>query len=47
MTIGEIITVALVIGSFSLGRYSGFHDGYRKGRIAVRRYYESLERVGR
>lgn len=47
MTIGQIITLALIFGAFALGRYSGYHDGYVKGRIAVRRYYESLERVSR
>jgi hypothetical protein len=47
MTIAQLITLALVFGSFALGRYSGYHDGYVKGRRAVRRYYESLERVSR
>jgi len=47
MTIAQLITLVLVFGSFALGRYSGYHDGYVKGRIAVRRYYESLERVAR
>jgi len=47
MTIAQLITLLLVFGSFALGRYSGYHDGYVKGRRAVRRYYESLERVGR
>jgi hypothetical protein len=47
MTIAQLITLLLVFGSFALGRYSGYHDGYVKGRIAVRRYYESIERVSR
>jgi hypothetical protein len=47
MTIAQLITLILVFGSFALGRYSGYHDGYVKGRRAVRRYYESLERVSR
>lgn len=47
MSIAQLITLILVFGAFAAGRYSGYHDGYVKGRIAVRRYYESLERVGR
>jgi hypothetical protein len=46
MTIAQLITLALVFGAFALGRYSGNHDGYVKGRKAVRKYYESLQ-VGR
>ena len=40
MTIAQILFFAFFIGGFALGRYSGFHDGYVKGRKAVRRYYE-------
>jgi mannose/fructose/N-acetylgalactosamine-specific phosphotransferase system component IID len=47
MTIGEIITFVLLVLSFAMGRYSGYHDGYVKGRKAVRKYYESLQQVGR
>jgi hypothetical protein len=46
-SIAQIITLALVIGAFALGRYSGYHDGYVKGRRAVRKHYESLQQVGR
>ena len=45
MTIAQIITLVLVFGSFALGRYSGYHDGYVKGRKAVRKYYESLQQT--
>ena len=47
MTTWQLIILAVSVGSFAIGRYSGYHDGYVKGRIAVRRYYESLERVSR
>jgi hypothetical protein len=47
MTVLQLIILAVAVGSFAIGRYSGYHDGYVKGRIAVRRYYESLERVAR
>lgn len=47
MTVLQLIILAVSVGSFALGRYSGYHDGYVKGRIAVRRYYESIERVSR
>ena len=47
MTVLQLIILAVAVGSFAIGRYSGYHDGYVKGRIAVRRYYESLERVSR
>jgi hypothetical protein len=47
MTIAQLITLVLVFGSFALGRYSGYHDGYVKGRKAVRKYYESLQQVSR
>ncbi len=47
MTVLQLIILAVSVGSFAIGRYSGYHDGYVKGRIAVRRYYESLERVSR
>ena len=45
MTVLQLIILGVAFGAFALGRYSGYHDGYVKGRIAVRRYYESLERV--
>lgn len=41
MTIWQLILVAVSIGSFAIGRYSGYHDGYIKGRKAVRKYWES------
>jgi len=47
MTVLQLIILGVAFGAFALGRYSGYHDGYVKGRIAVRRYYESLERVSR
>ena len=47
MTVLQLIILAVAVGSFAIGRYSGYHDGYVKGRRAVRRYYESLERVAR
>ena len=47
MTTWQLIILAVSVGSFAIGRYSGYHDGYVKGRIAVRRYYESIERVSR
>jgi hypothetical protein len=47
MTVAQLITLLLVFGSFALGRYSGYHDGYVKGRKAVRKYYESLQQVSR
>jgi hypothetical protein len=40
MTIWQIILTATAVGSFAVGRYSGYHDGYVKGRKAVRKYYE-------
>jgi hypothetical protein len=40
MTIAQILFFAFFLGGFALGRYSGYHDGYAKGRRAVRRYYE-------
>jgi hypothetical protein len=46
-SIAQIITLALVVGAFALGRYSGYHNGYVAGRKAVRKYYESLQQVGR
>ncbi len=47
MTTWQLIILAVSVVSFALGRYSGYQDGYVKGRVAVRRYYESLERVSR
>jgi mannose/fructose/N-acetylgalactosamine-specific phosphotransferase system component IID len=47
MTIAQLITFALIVLAFAMGRYSGYHDGYVKGRKAVRKYYESLQQVGR
>jgi hypothetical protein len=47
MTIAQLITLAVCVLAFALGRYSGYHDGYVKGRKAVRKYYESLQQVGR
>jgi hypothetical protein len=43
MTIAQIITFAFIVLAFALGRYSGYHDGYVKGRKAVRKYYETLQ----
>ncbi len=47
MTVWQLILLAVAGISFALGRYSGYHDGYVKGRKAVRKYYESLQQVGR
>jgi mannose/fructose/N-acetylgalactosamine-specific phosphotransferase system component IID len=47
MTIAEILIVAFFILGLAIGRYSGYHDGYVKGRKAVRKYYESLQQVSR
>jgi hypothetical protein len=47
MTIAQLITLAVCVLAFALGRYSGYHDGYVKGRKAVRKHYESLQQVGR
>jgi hypothetical protein len=47
MTVLQLIILAVAVGSFAIGRYSGYHDGYVKGRIAVRKYYESLQQVSR
>jgi hypothetical protein len=41
MSIAQIITLALVFLAFYLGYKTGHNDGYVKGRIAVRRYYEA------
>lgn len=46
MTVWQLILLAVSVGSFAIGRYSGYHDGYVKGRKAVRKYYESMQ-VGR
>lgn len=43
MTIAQIITFALIVGAFALGRYSGYHNGIVAGRKAVRKYYENLQ----
>ena len=43
MTIAHILTLGICFLAFALGRYSGYHDGYVKGRRAVRKYYESLQ----
>jgi hypothetical protein len=43
MTIAQIITFALIVLAFAMGRYSGYHNGDVKGRKAVRRHYESLQ----
>ena len=48
MTIGQIITIALIIGAFWLGNRSGYANGIVAGRKAVRNYYQKqLEQVGR
>ena len=47
MTTWQLIILAVAVGSFAIGRYSGYHDGYVKGRIAVRKHYEKLQQVGR
>lgn len=44
MSIAQIITLALIFGSFYFGYKTGHMDGYLKGRIQVRRYYEKRER---
>ena len=43
MTVLQLIILGVAFGSFALGRYSGYHDGYVKGRKAVRYHYEKLE----
>ena len=47
MTIGQIIVLVLLMGSFWLGNRSGYANGYVAGRKAVRKHYESLQQVGR
>ena len=48
MTIGQILTLALIFGAFWLGNRSGYANGYVAGRKAVRKYYEKqLQQVGR
>ena len=47
MTIAQILFFAFFVVGFALGRYSGYHDGYVKGRKAVRRHYESLQQANR
>ena len=42
MTVLQLIILAVAVGSFAIGRYSGYHDGYVKGRRAVRKHYEQL-----
>jgi hypothetical protein len=42
MTVLQLIILVVAVGSFAIGRYSGYHDGYVKGRIAVRKHYEGL-----
>ena len=44
MTVWQLILLATTISSFAIGRYSGYHDGYVKGRKAVRKYYEQVGR---
>jgi hypothetical protein len=43
MTIGQIITFALICGAFWLGNRSGYANGYVAGRKAVRKHYEGLQ----
>jgi len=43
MTVGQIITFALICGAFWLGNRSGYANGYVAGRKAVRKHYEKLE----
>jgi ABC-type dipeptide/oligopeptide/nickel transport system permease subunit len=43
MTIAQLITLAVCVLAFALGRYSGYHQGIVDGRKAVRKYYESLQ----
>jgi hypothetical protein len=48
MTIGQIITFALICTAFWLGNRSGYANGYVAGRKAVRKHYENLTaQVGR
>ena len=42
MTIGQIITFALICTAFWLGNRFGYANGYVAGRKAVRKYYEGL-----
>jgi hypothetical protein len=44
MSTWQIIILAVAIGSFAIGRYSGYHKGYVAGRIAVRKHYEQVSR---
>jgi len=44
MTVGQILTMALIVLAFWLGNYAGYHKGYVKGRIAVRKHYEQVSR---
>ncbi len=46
-SIAQVLILISIVASFALGRYSGYHDGYVKGRRAVRKHYESLQQVGR
>ena len=43
MTLGQIITFAVIVGAFWLGNRSGYANGYVAGRKAVRKHYEKLE----
>ena len=47
MTIGQILMFGLFCLGLFLGHYAGYHEGYVQGRKAVRKYYDSLQRVGR
>ena len=48
MTIGQIVTFALICTAFWLGNRSGYANGYVAGRKAVRKHYEKLTaQVGR
>lgn len=44
MTIGQIIVLAILLVTNFLAYKTGHMDGYLKGRIQVRRYYEKRER---
>ena len=48
MTIGQIMTFALICTAFWLGNRFGYANGYVAGRKAVRKHYEKLTaQVGR
>jgi hypothetical protein len=47
MSVLQLIILVAVVFAFWLGNRSGYANGYVAGRIAVRHYYENLEKVKR